>query len=92
MMTNFPSNGVLETTARSALFLTLLFSYPVLFHPTRAVINEIVHYVHQLFKQRDNTYCTIQTSDSEDDTLLGTSNNMFSTKERNMLYRREVVR
>ena len=38
-MLNYPKNDVLVTTARAALFLMLLFSYPVLLHPTRGALN-----------------------------------------------------
>ena len=68
-----------------------LFSYPVLFHPTRAVVNEIFVYVYELVKHRDESFC-IQSSDGEEESLLSTSDSMFSRLERNLMYRREVVR
>ena len=47
-MLNYPRTDVLMTTARIALFFTLLFSYPVLLHPTRAAINRLVLYCYAL--------------------------------------------
>ena len=89
-MTNFPSDGILETVARIALFFTLLFSYPVLFHPTRSVINELCVYTYEICRHRSESLC-IQSSDSDEETLLTPSNSMFKKKERNMMYRKEIV-
>ena len=90
-MTNFPSDGIFVTVARLSLFFTLLFSYPVLFHPTRGVVNEIILYVYELFKRRgEGLY--IQSSDAEEESLLSSSNSMFRRKEREFLYRRDVVK
>lgn len=47
-MLNYPRDDILITTARIALFFTLLFSYPVLLHPTRAAINRLLLYVYHL--------------------------------------------
>ena len=48
VMLNYPRTDVLMTTARVALFFTLLCSYPVLLHPTRGAINRLVIYSYQL--------------------------------------------
>ena len=48
VMLNYPRTDVLMTTARIALFFTLLCSYPVLLHPTRAAINRLVIYGYQI--------------------------------------------
>ena len=90
-MTNFPSDGILVTVARLSLFFTLLFSFPVLFHPTRGVVNEMVLYLYELIKRRDEVLY-IQSSDAEEESLLSSSNSMFSRKEREFLYRRDVVK
>ena len=47
-MLNYPRTDVLMTTARIALFFTLLCSYPVLLHPTRAAINRLIIYGYQI--------------------------------------------
>ena len=47
-MLNYPRSDILITTARVALFFTLLFSYPVLLHPTRAAINRLLVYLYNL--------------------------------------------
>ena len=51
-MLAFPSGDGLVTAARVALFFALIFSYPVLFHPTRATINALVVFVVQLCTKR----------------------------------------
>lgn len=78
VMLNYPRDDILITTARIALFFTLLFSYPVLLHPTRAAINRLLLYVYQLTVatlekrrsgSRDNEVKSVQDreySDSED--------------------------
>ena len=48
VMLNYPRTDVLMTTARIALFFTLLCSYPVLLHPTRAAINRLIIYGYQI--------------------------------------------
>jgi amino acid permease len=48
VMLNYPRTDVLMTTARVALFFTLLCSYPVLLHPTRGAINRLIVYSYQL--------------------------------------------
>lgn len=77
-MLNYPRDDILITTARIALFFTLLFSYPVLLHPTRAAINRLLLYVYHLTvarlqrkrsSSRDNEVRSVQDreySDSED--------------------------
>ena len=47
-MLNYSRDDILITTARVALFFTLLFSYPVLLHPTRAAINRLLVYMYNL--------------------------------------------
>lgn len=50
VMLNYSRDDILMTTARIAIFFTLLFSYPVLLHPTRSAINRLLLYVYQLVK------------------------------------------
>ena len=51
-MVGYSRNDILVTTARVALFFTLLFSYPVLFHPTRAAINRLLAFMYSLLVER----------------------------------------
>lgn len=52
IMTNYPSNNYLVTAARVALFFTLLFSYPVLLHPTRSAVNRLCFYLVELWESK----------------------------------------
>ena len=94
-MTNYPSDSILVTSARIALFLTLLFSYPVLFHPTRATINELYGYLYVLLCEHGDRIM-IQRGDSEstESEVLLNSNPKplrWRSREREMMYRTEPV-
>ena len=39
VLLNYPKDDIVITTARVAILITLLLSYPVLLYPTRASIN-----------------------------------------------------
>ena len=90
IMTNYPSKEILVTTARIALFLTLLFSYPVLFHPTRAVLNELCAYFYELCSKGTDVL-GIQNPDTDEGLLLN-SNLYWRQREKDLMYRKEVVR
>ena len=51
IMVNYDKSP-LVTAARLALFFTLLFSYPILLHPTRAAFNNFILYVYEQYKGR----------------------------------------
>ena len=55
-MTNYPSSDHLVTAARVALFFTLLFSYPVLLHPTRSAINRLGFFLLETWQRRKVAY------------------------------------
>ena len=52
VMLNYPRDDVFVTTARVALFFTLLFSYPVLLHPTREAINRLFSIIKEIVIER----------------------------------------
>ena len=59
------------TAARVALFFALLFSYPVLFHPTRATINALIMFIVKLCtKRRGKKSGTCNSDEAEHKILL----------------------
>lgn len=86
-MLNYPRDDILVTTARIALFFTLLFSYPVLLHPTRAAINRLLLYVYSLTvatwerrrsASRGNGVKSLQERESSDSEEEGEKSPLFS--------------
>ncbi|XP_019858892.1 PREDICTED: vacuolar amino acid transporter 7-like [Amphimedon queenslandica] len=55
IMIGYPSTDGLVTALRIALFITLLFSYPILFHPTRLALNRLVSYCYELYSNRGSS-------------------------------------
>ena len=76
IMLSFPSNDGLMTAARAALFFALLFSYPVLLHPARSAINQLISFCLELYLKRTKNRGgegggnLVNGSDSEHDVLL----------------------
>lgn len=50
------------TAARVALFFTLLFSYPVLLHPTRSAINRLSFFLLEIWNRRKASFKVCQPS------------------------------
>jgi amino acid permease len=76
IMTNYPNDDPLVTAARILLFFTLLFSYPVLFHPTRAAINRLCNYCMELFQRRKGSTGVQESSVADETDMLLSSGNV----------------
>ena len=50
-MLNYPHNDILVTTARVALFLTLVLNYPVLLHPMRGSLNRLLFFLYNSLQE-----------------------------------------
>ena len=91
IMTNFPNNDPLITVARIALFFTLLFSYPVLFHPARSAINAFIAYVIDLYKEMRDRHSLQSAGVSDNDLLLTSSTPHLSSKRNRLMSTRSEV-
>lgn len=86
-MLNYPANSSLITAARVALFFALLFSYPILLHPTRAALNNFILYVVELYRNHRSS------ADAAEDYLINqpASLQVWKKKERKMSLRVQKV-
>jgi len=50
-MLNYPHNDILVTTARVALFFTLVLNYPVLLHPMRGSFNRLLFFLYNSLQE-----------------------------------------
>ena len=66
-MTNYPNDDHFVTSARIALFLTLLFSYPILLHPARAAVNRLITLCIEIYHKRKlRRVTTVQGNDTSE--------------------------
>ena len=70
VLLNFSNSDALVTAARVALFFALLFSYPVLIHPTRAAINRLFYFGKDLWWNRRKMAARWKGINSEKEKLL----------------------
>ena len=95
IMIGYPFTDGLVTALRIALFITLLFSYPILFHPTRLALNRLVSYCYELYSSRGSTSSvSCDQTDETTELLISSSlrSRLLKYRKDSTVERKELVR
>ena len=95
IMIRYPFTDGLVTALRIALFITLLFSYPILFHPTRLALNRLISYCYELYSSRGSTSSvSCDQTDETTELLISSSlrSRLLKYRKDSTVERKELVR